>query len=54
MFNSRIRRSPYFAATRRYGAKAYSTYNHMFLPTYYEDPVADYWKLINDVTLWDV
>ena len=54
MFNSRIRRSPYFAATRRYGAKAYSTYNHMFLPTYYEDPVADYWKLINDVALWDV
>lgn len=54
MFNSRIRRSPYFQATRRYGCKAYSTYNHMFLPSYYDDPVKEYWKLVNDVTLWDV
>ena len=54
MFNSRIRRSPYFEATRRYGCKAYSTYNHMFLPSYYDDPVNEYWKVVNDVTLWDV
>ncbi len=54
MFTSRIRRSPYFAATRRYGCKAYSTYNHMFIPMYYDDPVNEYWKLVNDVTLWDV
>ena len=54
MFNSRIRRSPYFEATRRYGCKAYNTYNHMFLASYYTDPVQDYWSLVNDVTLWDV
>ncbi len=54
MFNSRIRRSPYFSATRRHACKAYSTYNHMFLPSYYDDPVSEYWKLLNDVTLWDV
>ena len=54
MFNSRIRRSPYFNATRRHGCKAYSTYNHMFLASYYDDPVQEYWKLLNDVTLWDV
>jgi aminomethyltransferase len=26
----------------------------MYLPLYYEDPVADYWRLVTDVTLWDV
>ena len=54
MFNSRIRRSPYFEATRRYGCLAYSTYNHMFLPSFYDDPIDEYWKVVNDVTLWDV
>ncbi len=54
MFTSRNRRSPYFMATRRHGAKAYSIYNHMFLPMYYDDPVKEYWKLVKDVTLWDV
>ncbi len=51
---SRVRKSPYYEATLRHGAKAFSVYNHMYLPLYYQDPVADYWKLINDVTLWDV
>jgi len=54
MFNSRIRRSPYFEATRRYGCLAYSTYNRMFLPSFYDDPIEEYWKVVNDVTLWDV
>lgn len=53
-FQSRIRRSPYFNATRRYRCKVYSTYNHMYLPMSYDDPVNEYWKLLNDVTLWDV
>ena len=51
---ARIRRSPFFAATERYGCKSYTVYNHMLLPSYYDDPVKEYWKLINDVTLWDV
>ncbi|MEM7536096.1 MAG: zinc-binding dehydrogenase [Chloroflexota bacterium] len=50
----RIRKSPFFDATQRYGAKAYSVYNHMYMPLYYVDPVTDYWSLVNDVTLWDV
>ena len=54
MFSSRIRRSPYFEATRRYGCKSYATYNHMFIPWTYDDPIQDYWKIVNDVTLWDV
>lgn len=53
-FGSRIRKSPYFQATRRWGCKAYSVYNRTYLPLYYESPVADYWRLIEDVTLWDV
>ncbi|WP_299400287.1 dimethylsulfoniopropionate demethylase [Pelagibius sp.] len=54
VLSSRVRRSPYFAATQRYGCKAYSVYNHMYLPLYYESPEADYWHLVNGVTLWDV
>ena len=50
----RVRKSPYFEATRRYGAKAFTVYNHMFMPTSYSDPVTEYWSLVNDVTLWDV
>ncbi len=53
-FGPRVRKSPFFAATRRWGCKAYSVYNHMYMPLYYESPVADFWKLVNDVTVWDV
>ena len=53
-FAPRTRKSPFYEATRRYGCKAYTIYNHMIMPLYYEDPVADYWHLIQDVTLWDV
>src|SRR2546428_12656547 len=51
---SRLRRSPYFEARQRYGRRAYTVYNHMFLPSYYDDPVAEYWHLLEHVTLWDV
>ena len=50
----RVRKSPYFDATRRYGAKAFTVYNHTYMPTLYSDPVSEYWSLVNDVTLWDV
>jgi aminomethyltransferase len=49
-----MRRSPFFDATRRYGVKAFTIYNHMCMPTVYTDPVSEYWKLVNDVTVWDV
>ncbi len=51
---ARLRRSPFFDATLRYGCRAYTVYNHMFLPSYYDDPAAEYWHLLNEVTLWDV
>jgi len=50
----RVRKSPYYAATRRYGARAFTVYNHMYMPTAYTDPVTEYWSLVRDVTLWDV
>jgi len=51
---ARLRRSPYFEATQRYGCRAYTVYNHTFLPSYYDDPVAEYWHLIEHVAIWDV
>ncbi|MEE9231014.1 MAG: glycine cleavage T C-terminal barrel domain-containing protein [Acidobacteriota bacterium] len=50
----RVRKSPFFEATKRYGVKAFTIYNHMFMPTVYTDPLDEYWKLVNDVTIWDV
>ncbi len=51
---ARLRRSPFFEVTQRYGCRAYTVYNHMFLPSYYDDPEAEYWHLLEHVTLWDV
>ncbi len=52
--SARVRKSPFFEATRRWGCKAYGCYNHMYLPLYYESPVADFWRLVEHVSLWDV
>ena len=53
-FGPRIRKSPFFEATRRYGCKAFTVYNHMYMPLYYESQEADFWHLVERVTLWDV
>ncbi len=50
----RIRKSPFFDATIEAGVKAFSVYNNTYLPIGYTDPEQEFWKLINDVTLWDV
>jgi glycine cleavage system aminomethyltransferase T len=47
-------RSPYFEATLRAGCSAYDIYNHAYIPGYYDDPVTEYWHLLQHVTLWDV
>jgi aminomethyltransferase len=52
--NPRVRKSPYFDATMRYGACAFTVYNHMYMPTSYGNTVDEYWHLVTDVTLWDV
>ena len=50
----RIKKSPFFAATERHGATAYSVYNKTYLPFDYGNPLGEYWGLINNVALWDV
>ncbi len=52
-FGPWYRKSPYFEATRRYGCKAYDIYNHTYLPGYYDDPIVEYWHLLQAVTIWD-
>lgn len=54
MFGTEIRQSPFFDATLRSGAKAFSVYNHMYIPRNFGDPVQNYWNLINAATLCDV
>jgi glycine cleavage system aminomethyltransferase T len=51
---TRIRKSPYYYASRRHGIQLYSVYNHTYHPRHYGDPVEEYWQLLNGVTLWDV
>jgi glycine cleavage system aminomethyltransferase T len=51
---ARLRRSPFFEATQRHGAKAYTVYNHMLFPINFADLEEEYWHLLNHVTLWDV
>src|SRR3989442_15834546 len=53
-FGPWYRKSPFFEATLRAGAKAYDIYNHMYLPGLYTDPFEEDWHLIKHVTLWDV
>jgi aminomethyltransferase len=54
LISFRIRKSPYFEATERYGCRAYTTYNNMYLPLVYQDLVSDYWHIKKGVTIWDV
>src|SRR2546428_7637306 len=53
-FGPWYRRSPYFDATLRYGCTAFDIYNHTYLPARYDEPVIEYWHLLNAVTIWDV
>jgi glycine cleavage system T protein len=51
---ARLRRSPFYEAEQRYGPKGYTVYNHTLFPIRYADLEAEYWHLLNHVTLWDV
>ena len=54
VFSPRIRKSPYFNSTIKYGATAFSVYNHMYMPVTYDGTIEDYKKLLDGVQLWDV
>ena len=51
---ARLRRSPFFDATQRWGPKGFTVYNHTLFPTHFDDFEAEYWHLLEHVTLWDV
>ncbi len=53
-FGTQIRKSPYFDATVRWGAKAFSVYNHMYIPRDFGDPEQNFWNLVNRAILCDV
>ena len=53
-FGTQVRKSPYFDATVRWGAKGFSVYNHMYIPRDFGDPVQNFWNLVNDALLCDV
>ena len=50
----RVRKSPFFESTRKAALAAASVYNHMYMPTGYGDPAAEYDRLVNGVAMWDV
>lgn len=52
--SARLRPSPYFDATKAEGVTAFTTYNHMLMPTSFGHPEEEYWRLINGVSQWDV
>jgi glycine cleavage system aminomethyltransferase T len=51
---TRIRKSPYFHASRQHRVRRYSVYHHTYHLRHYGDPIAEYWALLEGVTLWDV
>jgi len=53
-FGTQIRKSPYFDATIRWGARDFSVYNHMYIPRDFGDPEQNFWNLVNDAILCDV
>ena len=50
---TRIRKSPYFNSTIKYGVKGFTIYNKMYLPAGFSSPTEEYLSLVNDVTFGD-
>jgi len=50
----RLRKSPFYQSTIAEGAESLLTYNRMLIPRGYGDREAEYWRLINGVSMWDV
>ena len=53
-YASYYRKSPYHRRAVEAGCTSWDLYNHMLIPTLYDDDVAEYWHLVDHVTLWDV
>ena len=50
----RLRKSPFYESTIKEGAESLLTYNRMLIPRGYGDREAEYWRLVNSVSMWDV
>ena len=50
---TRIRKGPFFYAHQRHGVQSYTVTNRQYHPRHYDDMLVEYWKLVNDVTMWD-
>jgi hypothetical protein len=42
--NPRIRKSPYFESSLKYGATEFHPYNDMWMPVGYDTPINEYWN----------
>ena len=52
--NPRIRKSPFFESSLKYGATEFHPYNGMWMPVGYDTPVNEYWNTVERAGLWDV
>lgn len=52
--NPRVRKSPFFDATVEDSLASVTSYNHMWMPSGYGDPEAEYRRLTEGVSMWDV
>ena len=52
--NTRLRVSPFYEATIQEGVTAFSPYNSMLMPVSYGNSDAEYDRLLNGVSQWDV
>ena len=48
------KKSPFHRRAVEAGCTSWDLYNHMLIPTLYDDDVKEYWHLVEKVTLWDV
>ena len=51
---ARLRPSPFYESVLAEGLTTGMVYNRMILPASFGDPEAEYWRLINGVSQWDV
>ena len=51
---ARLRPSPFYESAVAAGMTSASVYNRMLMPTSYGNPEAEYWRIIEGVSMWDV
>src|SRR5919112_6141240 len=51
---TRVPEVPFSSPHDRPGAHSYPATNRQYHPRHYDDMLVEYWKLVNDVTIWDV